>query len=196
MNGKKRKQAVRGRSGLPAWIWLGIGLLAGVALASFVFLNGYAPTLRDPDGPSPQSNAQPAPPGEQGIAAKADDDESYDFYTVLPEMEVVIPDDKLSAQADQESSQSSQPDSGAQAAADQASYVLQAGSFSDPAEADSLKARLTLLGFSAHVEAVTINGETWNRVRLGPYDSASALEAAKQKLGAQGINALALKVNG
>jgi cell division protein FtsN len=43
------------------------------------------------------------------------------------------------------------------------------------------------------VQPVTINGKTWHRVRVGPYASASELEAAKRSLTDSGINAIALK---
>ncbi|MBP6329462.1 MAG: SPOR domain-containing protein, partial [Dokdonella sp.] len=35
--------------------------------------------------------------------------------------------------------------------------------------------------------------KTWNRVRLGPYASASELETVKAALADNGINAIALK---
>ncbi|MFZ1223422.1 MAG: SPOR domain-containing protein [Dokdonella sp.] len=38
-----------------------------------------------------------------------------------------------------------------------------------------------------------MNGKTWNRVRLGPYASASELEVAKAALSDNGFNAIALK---
>lgn len=188
----KRKQAVRGRSGQPAWLWLLVGLVIGAALASFVFLGGYAPTLRGAAAPTAHPDAKVAEPSAPGIADRAGKDKDYDFYTVLPEMEVVIPDAELSATARKEGKQ---PAASGDKPAAGSRYLLQAGSFSDAGEADALKAKLALLGFVANVEAVTINGETWNRVRLGPYASASKLEADKTKLAANGISALALKEN-
>jgi cell division protein FtsN len=75
-------------------------------------------------------------------------------------------------------------------------YLLQAGSSPDAKGAEELKAKLALLGFVARVQPVTINGKTWNRVRVGPYASASDLEAAKKSLAESGINAIALKETG
>jgi cell division protein FtsN len=72
-------------------------------------------------------------------------------------------------------------------------YLLQVGSFPSGADADSMKAKLALQGFTANVQPVNINGQTWHRVRLGPFASATDLEAAKQRLSAAGIHAIALK---
>jgi len=52
---------------------------------------------------------------------------------------------------------------------------------------------LAILGFVATVYPVTINGKTWNRVRLGPYSSAGELESVKTALADNGFNAIALK---
>ncbi|HEY6544715.1 MAG TPA: SPOR domain-containing protein [Dokdonella sp.] len=41
-----------------------------------------------------------------------------------------------------------------------------------------------------------MNGKTWHRVRVGPYATASELEAAKRSLADNGIKAIALKETG
>ncbi|MGA7296098.1 MAG: SPOR domain-containing protein [Rhodanobacteraceae bacterium] len=186
----KRKQAIRSQRGWPGWVWLCLGLLLGVALAAFVFLGGHAPQLRNRNAPTPNPDANVSAPSEPGIADTDKTKKDYDFYSVLPEMEVVIPDSELSAKARKEGTQS--PATGNSSAG---SYLLQAGSFPDNNDAEAVKARLALMGFVARVQTVTINGKTWHRVRLGPYRSAASLEAAKQKLSAKGINAIALKEN-
>jgi cell division protein FtsN len=191
MAGRSR-QAVRSQGGWPAWVWLAIGVVLGVALCALVLLGGHAPSLRGRGEPEPNPHATAPRPSEPGVAdqqSKANKD--YDFYSVLPEMEVVIPDSELSAKARAEAGKpaSATPNAGS----DTGDYLLQAGSFPDAADADAVKARLALLGFVANVQPVTINGNTWHRVRLGPYRSAAELEAAKQKLAASGVNAIALK---
>ena len=63
-----KNQARRnGGGGIPGWVWLLVGLLAGLAIAAAVFLRG---DLGGPDGllprPNPEARA-PAPP-EQPVA--------------------------------------------------------------------------------------------------------------------------------
>ncbi len=135
--------------------------------------------------------------------AKPPPKKNYDFYQVLPEAEVVIPDAELSAKAKAEKQARANPaapatapgttPAGTAAPAAGARYVLQTSSYPDPKAADEAKAKLALSGFSAQVQPVTINGKTWHRVRLGPYASASELEAAKKSLAENGISAIALK---
>jgi len=73
-------------------------------------------------------------------------------------------------------------------------YLLQAGAFSNPAEAESLKAQIALLGLQAKIEPGTVDGKPIHRVRLGPYASAAELTDIKQRLGNGGLSALAVRV--
>lgn len=188
------KQAVRNQGGFPAWLYVCIGILVGLLIAAAIFMTGHAPSLRHGDAPVPNPHAVAAKPSEPGIADKT---KQYDFYSVLPEKDVVIPDAELSARARAEATQTAAGSTTADAAtaADSGGYLLQAGSFPNAADAEAVKARLALLGFVANIQPVTINGNTWNRVRLGPYASAAKLEAAKQKLSDAGIHAIALKAH-
>ena len=73
-------------------------------------------------------------------------------------------------------------------------YLLQAGAFRNSAQADDLKARIAMLGLVGRVEVVQTPAGEMHRVRLGPYATASELEAAKQKLGSGGLPAVAIRV--
>ncbi len=200
MAARKGRQATRGgKPAKPAWMWLLIGVVLGLAVSGVVLIKDWGPMLRKSNLPQPNPAATapgPVEPGVSDVAAKPK--KSFDFYQVLPEMEVVIPDAELSARAreEQQAAKPSAATSSADAAAGGVRYILQAGSYPDPASADAAKAKLALLGFVADVQPVTINGKTWNRVRLGPYPSASELEAAKRTLSDSGINAIALKETG
>ncbi len=121
--------------------------------------------------------------------ASPDRDESksrkpkYEFYTLL-QNETVLPDrepprEKTAKRA---------------APGDGVSYLLQAGSYTTFEDADQLKARLALSGLVAHIQKVEVEGKTFHRVRLGPYDRIEQLDAAADELAKQGIRALRLKV--
>ena len=118
----------------------------------------------------------------------------YDFYSVLPEMEVVIPDAELKAQSAQPTA-TTPPAAAAAAQAPAAAQrlFLQVASFGNSGDAEAVKARLALLGVQAQVVPVTINGSTWHRVRVGPYGDARALESAKRELAANNFEAIALR---
>ena len=208
MAAKKGRQATRGGNGTskPAWLWVLVGLLLGIGLMLLVLVKDWAPLLRRKDLPQPNPQAT-APKESEPPVAEAKPKKNYDFYQVLPEAEVVIPDAELSAKAKAEQQAQARanaatpptaanptPASGTPATPSTAGrYILQAGSYPDPKAADEAKAKLALAGFSAQIQPVTINGKTWHRVRVGPYASASDLESAKKSLSDNGISAIALK---
>jgi len=200
MAAKKGRQATRGGNGAqkPAWLWVLVGLLLGIGLMLLVLVKDWAPLLRRKDLPQPNPQAT-APKESEPPVAEAKPKKNYDFYQVLPEAEVVIPDAELSAKAKAEqqarANATTAPATTGTTPATAASgrYILQTGSYPEPKAADEAKAKLALAGFVAQVQPVTINGKTWHRVRLGPYPSASELEAAKRSLADNGINAIALK---
>jgi cell division protein FtsN len=107
-----------------------------------------------------------------------------DFYTILPESETVLPEPK----AGKKTAKAEPPEAGV-------NYLLQAGAFGNHEDADHLKAKLTLSGLETHIEKVAIEGKSaYYRVRLGPYSSIEALDAASAKLAQLGIKALRIKV--
>ena len=201
MAAKKGRQATRGGNGTqkPAWLWVLVGLLLGIGLMLLVLVKDWAPLLRRKDVPQPNPQAT-APKETEPPVAEAKPKKNYDFYQVLPEAEVVIPDAELSAKARAEqqavANPAALPADATPATTEAARYVLQAGSYPDPKAADEAKAKLALSGFVAHIQPVTINGKTWHRVRVGPYATASELEAAKRSLADNGIKAIALKETG
>ena len=191
---RSRKQATRGgsRTAVPAWIWLGVGVLLGLAVALVFLGSDWAPMLRKNAGPQPNPEAVAPRESDPPIdVAKDKPRKNYDFYSVLPEMEVVIPDAEISAKARAEAQLPASTTAPPVSATSR--YLLQAGSYPSAKAADEVKAKLAILGFIAQVTPVTINGKTWNRVRLGPYASASELEVAKAALSDNGFNAIALK---
>ena len=214
MAAKRNKQAYREndrQTAWPAWIWLGIGVLLGLTLSALVLVKDWAPMLRKKNLPQPNAEATAPKESESAVADEAakkpaPPKKSFDFYSVLTEMEVVIPDAELSAKARAEQqrqqaamAQSQTANTNATTPAPPAStegggrYVLLAGSYGDPKAADEAKAKLALLGVVAKVQSITINGKTWNRVMVGPYANASDTEAAKKSLADNGVKAIPMK---
>ena len=217
MAAKRNKQAYREndrQTAWPAWIWLGIGVLLGLTLSALVLVKDWAPMLRKKNLPQPNAEATAPKESESAVADEAakkpaPPKKSFDFYSVLPEMEVVIPDAELSAKARAEQqrqqaamAQSQTANTNATTPAPPAStegggrYVLLAGSYGDPKAADEAKAKLALLGVVAKVQSITINGKTWNRVMVGPYANASDTETAKKSLADNGVKAIPMKEAG
>ncbi|EIL96975.1 sporulation protein [Rhodanobacter thiooxydans] len=220
------RQAVRnGSNGFPGWGYAVIGLIAGAILMAVMLRGSLLTSLRKADGPQANPQATAEHGSAPGVLEAGNDNApkkpQFDFYSVLSEKEVRIPDAEISAQAriEQQKQQAAQlqaqqaapaavpanapqavtqdvtaaPASAVPQPASGSGYLLQVGAFPNAADAETLKAKLALQGFVANVQSVSIGGQTYNRVRLGPFRSATELESTKQRLAGAGINAIALK---
>lgn len=76
------------------------------------------------------------------------------------------------------------------------SYLLQAGSFRNEADAEKMRAKLILSGLS-NVKTDKSDGSngTWYRVRLGPFDNRLAMNQAQNKLAKLKISAIEIRIN-
>jgi cell division protein FtsN len=184
-----KSQARRGNGssgGVPAWIWLLAGVLLGLGLSVFVLMReGHDGSRAPRPNPAAQAPRETEAPVAQRAEPPKETRPKYDFYTVLAEREVQIPDNELAERAKRESTTPAPAGERMQ---------LQAGAFGDARDAEAVKARLALLGLVARVETGTVNGKAVHRVRLGPYESARQLEAAKRQLAENGIrDSIAIK---
>jgi cell division protein FtsN len=81
----------------------------------------------------------------------------------------------------------SAPADGAEPAPERTLYVLQAGAFRLADDADSMKAKLALIGLEARVQPAEVNGQRVFRVRIGPYVHLDDLNRARARLEENGI---------
>lgn len=184
----RRRQ--RKSSGAPAWLWLLAGLVIGAAIPAALLWNGYLPAPRSAETATPgrPGTTEPALIEEPAAEPAESQTPRYDFFTVLPEMEVVVPDRDLEAAATATDTEAAPPPGGTDNA-----FVLQAGSFRSAADAEEMKARLALLGVVARVQAVTVDDATWHRVRVGPVDGARAADDMRRRLENNGIDTLVMQ---
>lgn len=200
-----RRQRRRSRP-VPGWLWLIAGLGAGMLITSLVKLSAVPP-------PAPAAvvaqPARPAPPPVERTPAEpaaADDSTAtrFDFYTLLPEREVIVPDQrevaataastpKPVAAATPVGAAAPAPAAAIPAATGGETYLLQAGSFRGSTEAERRRAQIQALGLTARVEAVTAGGDTWYRVQAGPFTSPDTLASARDRLSGAGIETLLLR---
>jgi len=160
--------------------------------------------------------AKTPPSPEQPVKPK------YDFYTLLPESEVIVPPEAVPEKTPPVPAQPVPPPTKpvtaeeaakidtarAQAAlsgqtpppappvlkpAATTQYFLQAGSFRKQADADKVRAQIILLGQAVKVESGTVKEETWYRVLVGPFSNREQLTVAQKQLGGAGFNNLLLQ---
>ncbi|WP_018954803.1 SPOR domain-containing protein [Thioalkalivibrio sulfidiphilus] len=180
-------------SGVPGWVWGVAGLTVGLFAAFLVYLDG-----RDSAPAEPRVVATPAPapaPRETRDVRRPQAEEipapprpRFDFYTMLPELEVVVPEPETRP------SRPGEPAPAPQRVEEPGVYMLQAGSFRQFQEADRMKASLALLGVQADIQRVQVNSDTWHRVRVGPFRDTAELNKVRERLHANQIQTLLMKL--
>jgi cell division protein FtsN len=172
----------------PGWVWMLAGLAIGLFVALLVYLKDYSVHDAKNAKPAPVvDKSQPVEPAakKKPEAAAKDKAEAqrprFDFYNLLPEMEVQIPEQELAAEREKKP-------------AEDVVYFLQVGSFRRFEDADRMRAQLALLSIETQIQRVTINDtQTWHRVRAGPYTSPREMDKVRTRLRAESIDPIVLK---
>lgn len=198
-----------GFAGIPGWLWAIAGLIGGFFLSQYL----------DRSSPEPVAAVVPRPTASQPASNDADRDSggdsgaagsqsaptqpatpTFEFYTLLPETEVIAPGG--SSEATPEPTAPASPETAADDAANQTPqpkatgrYMLQAASFRDISDAERLANRLKDFGLLAKITDVRANGnQLWHRVQVGPYQDTRELSRAQDLMMTQGIEPLMIRL--
>lgn len=197
------------RGQLPGWVWMLGGLAIGLFVAFIVYLNNMTINSNGQDSIASviqetfsdlkenaqkrerqrdqEHNRQPAASTKQSAGKKQEEEKpktSFDFYYILPELEVAVPDRELATRTEQ--ARTSSPEQ-------KIEYIIQAGAFRQHQQADNLKAKLALQGIIAYIETVKNNADTWHRVRIGPVTNMAQLNQTRKRLKDNGIDSIVVK---
>lgn len=164
------------------WTGLLIGLLIGlgVGFAFYFFEPRTVPTPVD----APPADVEPASARD---AAAGDDAEQYDFYRVLPNYEVVVPEREAVVGRDAAAGPAKPVDRAG-------AYALQVGSFRRFEEADRVRAQLALQGIESKVQKVSIDNDTRHRVRIGPITDLKELNRIRERLREAEMDVLVIRI--
>ena len=186
---RSEQRRKRGATGTTAALWLTAGLAIGLGLGLagwFMAENRAAHSKNAAAVAANVKTPETAPKKSPATAAsRVEDPWHFDFYQLLPKMEVVISDEELeSAKSELSKERPHGP------------YILQVGSFRHFSDADALKARLALLGIQAGIESIVVdNGNSWNRVRIGPFADIKRLKPVRRKLEHEQIAFIMIELN-
>jgi cell division protein FtsN len=158
---------------IPGWVWFLTGLVAGIFVSFLAYLWKIVPSDPQTAGLSVLPRAEP----DQIV-----EEMQFDFYDLFPKSEVPI--------VEEYNTEDLRADSDGPFA-----YVLQAGSFRSPDDANQLRAELILLGMEVFVKEINIDGDKWYRVMVGPLDTDLDLNRAQDKLAEAEIESIPLKVS-
>ena len=106
----------------------------------------------------------------------------FEFYEMLPGNEEPVTEIELQKAAEQPILKDK--------------YYLQVGSFKDTEDAESLKAKIAMLGMEAYVQSADLSEKgMWHRVRVGPFTKIDTIKKTRSSLLQSGIKANLIKIH-
>jgi cell division protein FtsN len=187
--GRRRSTKESASRRTPRWVWLLTGLCVGllITLGVYLYNRNHEAQLAKQTAALEQSAAdakgeqKPANTGKGAAEKPKEEEQRFDFYTLLPKQEVVIPESEI-----REEQQRLQ-------AKETVIYTLQAGSFRSHEEADTLKARLAMLGVESHIVTASNEDGTKHKVRIGPLSNSREMNRIRNRLHSNRISTLVLR---
>ncbi len=161
------------------WKWLLVILLVGLFASFLVFLGNSSTEIDQQKIVSIQKKQKPKKIEEL-------DGPQFNFYTILPETEIVVPDYEIDTRSREEKFGKGK----------QLKYLIQAGSFRQFSTADKLRANLALMGIESKITKAIVGNVTWNRVIMGPYTQPSKVASIKKRLRKNGIDTRVTEIKG
>lgn len=177
----------RKSTGFSGWMGALCGLGLGLGVAAVVYIKDHrpdAPIAKAGKMDRRKSRGNEPPDTEAADSGTEDSAKSYAFYDMLPKFEVVIPEKERVVRPDLKSTPETR----------RGTYVLQAGSYKNFADADRVRAQLALQGIESKVQKVTMGDESWHRVRIGPISKLDELNRLQQLLRKADVDALVIRV--
>jgi cell division protein FtsN len=109
----------------------------------------------------------------------------FEFYTILPKKEQIVPDYEVKTRTRE-----------AQVGKNKkTSYVLQAGSYRTPEEADQMKAKLALMGIESKIKRAKVESTLWYIVKIGPYQQINSINTLMTRLQQNGVRPIVTEVD-
>jgi len=177
----------RKNTGFSGWTGVLCGLAVGLGVAAVVYIKDHRPDAQiaragKADKKKPRSTEPPD--AEAGDSGTEDSAKSYAFYDMLPKFEVVVPEKDKDVRPDVKSVPETR----------RGTYVLQAGSYKNFADADRVRAQLALQGIESKVQKVSVDNDTWHRIRIGPISKLNELNRLRQILRKADVDVLVIRV--
>ena len=159
-----------------------------LVLASVAFVYVYSrvhKSAESGDAPRPDPHRAAPPDPEASGPGSGKSPEKYDFYEMLPNFEVVVPEKDKDVKRDLPAAAKIERPG---------VYVLQAGSYRNEADAERVRAQLAQQGVDAKVQRVAVDADVWHRVRIGPISNLDELNKVRKQLQAAEVDALVIRV--
>jgi len=187
---------------VPGYIWMLAGLAIGLFVSFLVYLDkqpaehvsftdAIKQEMKKAREQQKAEKAQSTDASQDNTSDSSKEKPRFEFYTILSELEVFVPEPEV------QSTNKPKPETQAQnssSASNTKQYLLQAGSFKSNEDAERLKASLALLGVQSSIQSVTINHDSWHRVRIGPFSNPTLLRETLSTLKQNNIHAMTMEL--
>lgn len=175
----KTKRASNVRHKKPQTSVSTLRLIATVVIVILFSLGLYALNQLESEKTSRTAEPSKSTINTKELSLPSNEDD-YTFYSRLKDFEVVV-----NKESSYESSRS---------ANEKFIYLIQVGSFKTKAQAEMLRVELTLLGLEPNIDSSeNASGNTWHRVRLGPFTSRGSMTAARSTIISNNLEAMVMK---
>jgi len=189
-NRVNRNNSTKKKKTIPGYWWLVTGLLIGGFIMFLSDLetvpNTQTPTIKKQVIVKNETRDVKKKPSKPTVKKELTGGTKprFDFYQILPDMEIVIPEHEIEERRRLEGTGMSKP----------GTFIIQIGSFRTPQQADTLKARLAMLGIETSVQKVNQSGKIWHRVKSGPHTSFRVVDKIQNRLHHNNIDSIAIKL--
>ena len=200
----KNKTTASGPKSLPGWLWLVSGVVIGGFFSFIVYLKLNVPIeVIDAKNEHVILEKRPIKTESENSALKSPEKEKFEFYKILPNREVVLPESVNNTQEEKTNkltneSHNASKNVKAEPVSKAVSYVytLQVGSFLAFKDADKRKANLAMLGIGSRIHSIKTNNRTHYRVIVGPYEDIKRVNEIDTSMKANNIKTLILREKG
>jgi cell division protein FtsN len=104
----------------------------------------------------------------------------FDFYTILPEKELVVPEYEIKTRTREERI----------GLVKAAQYMIQAGSYNGMKEAEQMRAKLASMGIEANIQKAKVDNTIRYRVKMGPFAQIASVNVINTRLKQNGIDVI------
>ncbi|MDD1613857.1 MAG: SPOR domain-containing protein [Methylococcaceae bacterium] len=184
---ERRKKFDRQPPSVGLWKWM---LITAIIISFVVFLVYLRNTGSKQINPQQISQIIPNKSGAKSPAISEEEKKpeiksgpkppQFDFYTILPEKEVVVPEYEIKTRTREERV----------GKAKETHYIMQAGSFKTFKEADQLRTKLASMGIESKVQKAKVGSVNWYRVKMGPYTQTDSVNTIRARLRKNGIDVI------
>jgi len=187
---------------VPGYLWMLAGLAIGLFASFLVYLDkqpaeevSFTEAVKQElkkarEQQKLETEAAQENTTENNTQENKDKKPRFEFYTILSELEVFVPE----PEAEEIKPQPSNTKPETTSTSGEKKYLLQAGSFKNQQDAERLKASLALLGVQSSIQSVSINHDNWHRVRIGPFSNPTRLRETLSTLKQNNIHAMTMEL--